>query len=281
MKISESTSYPHPVLAPWSTDISGAIFDADIVYREEGKNNQLSIRCEVNLDQPDLVALLESGAAAFGCFVRCQETGFRRLQRIGFPIGTHDFAPGALLGRVQVRPIVWSVKPIPAYNPTGVHPEFSGAMDIEAGQILALDDESIIEVTRPPLPAIESIFEIISSDEIPDGRFEIDTEQDRIIVKMGETTYQLVQELRQTDDDTRAVIMNALYAPIIMEVLEQLGEAGYEPFEQYRWLHPFRARCELTNIDIHKLELLNDAQQILLLPFGSLKQLTQYEGDEA
>jgi len=281
MKISESTSYPHPVLAPWSTDISGALFDTEIVYREEDKSNQLSIHCAARLDQPDIVALIQNGSAAFGCFVRCQETGFRRLQRIGFPTGSHDFAPGALLGRVQIRPIVWSVKPIPAYSPAGAHPEFSGAIDIEAGQILALDDELIIEVTRPPLPAVESIFEIISSEEIPEGRFEIDTEQDRVSIKMGEKTYQLVQELRQTDDDTRAVVMNALYAPIIMEVLEQLGEAGFEPFEPYRWLHPFKARCELTNIDIQKLELLNDAQKILSQPFGSLSLLTQYEGDEA
>ncbi len=210
-----------------------------------------------------------------------RKRAFVAFSASGFRLGPMTSLPGALLGRVQIRPIVWSVKPIPAYSPAGAHPEFSGAIDIEAGQILALDDELIIEVTRPPLPAVESIFEIISSEEIPEGRFEIDTEQDRVSIKMGEKTYQLVQELRQTDDDTRAVVMNALYAPIIMEVLEQLGEAGFEPFEPYRWLHPFKARCELTNIDIQKLELLNDAQKILSQPFGSLSLLTQYEGDEA
>ncbi|HSY35614.1 MAG TPA: hypothetical protein VK814_07690 [Acidobacteriaceae bacterium] len=280
MKISESTSYPHPVLAPWSTDISGAIFETKINYREELQSNQLSIHCQVTIDQPDILALIQNGSAIFGCFIRCQETGFRRLQRIGFPTGTHDFARGALLGRVQIRPIIWTIESISAYNPVGAHPEFSKAGGVDGGQILALGEEQIITVTRPPLPAIESIFEIRSSRDIPDGQFSIDAERNRITVTMDEATYRLVQELRQSNDDTRAVIMNALYSPILMEVLEQLGKRGYEPFEQYRWLHPFRARCELTNVDIKKLDKLNDAQKLLSRPFASLRRLIQSEGEQ-
>src|SRR5438093_777778 len=105
MKISESTSFPHPILASWSKDISGAGFSTEIVYREDENTNQLSIHCTVLLDQPDIVTLIRTGSASFGCFIKCQETGFRRLQRIGFPAGNHDFGPGALLGRVQIRPM--------------------------------------------------------------------------------------------------------------------------------------------------------------------------------
>jgi hypothetical protein len=280
MKISESTSYPHPVLAPWSSDISGAMFRAEVSYREEEQSNQLSIHCAATLDQPDIVALIRNGFATLGCLIRCQETGFRRLQPIGFPTGSHDFAPGALLGRVQIRPIIWSTKPIPHYRPIGVHMEFSDSLDIEIGEILALDKEKIIEVTRPPLPAIESIFEIKSSEELPENRFEIDAELDRVLVRMGVKTYKLVQELRVTDINTQIAVMNSLYVPIVMEVLTQLKERGYEPFESYRWLHPFKARCELSHIDIQKADFLNDAQKLLSFPFATQKKLTQYEGEE-
>ncbi|HUD55746.1 MAG TPA: hypothetical protein VMR02_10985 [Terracidiphilus sp.] len=98
MKISESTSYPHPVLAPWSTDISGFVFSTEIICREEEKNHQVTLHCNVTLDHPDILALIQNGSATCGCFIKCQETGFRRLQRVGVPSGTHDFAPGALLG---------------------------------------------------------------------------------------------------------------------------------------------------------------------------------------
>jgi len=278
MKIKESTSYPHPVLAPWSEDIGNANFDTKIFFQLNEAENQVTIRCDVTLDHPDICSLIEAGSATFGCFIKCQETGVRRLQPLGFPSGSQQFASGALLGRVQLRPMVWSTKQIMNYAPVGAHAEFASSMDIDIGQILALDDEQVLEVTRPPLPPLESIFEIQSSDQVPDGEFELDTTNDRITVLMPKTTYQLVQDLRGGDDGARAVLMNALYVPIIMEVLDQLRD-GDGQFEQYRWLHPFRAQCELASVDLSKPDLLNDAQRLLQQPFASLSQLIEY-GDE-
>lgn len=273
MKISETTSYPHPVLTPWSSDIEGASFTTAIQFRENGDRNQVSIHFQTQLDHPDIVHLIKSGAAGFGCYIRCQDTGMRRLQRIGFPSGVHHFAPGALLGRVQLRPMIWAVKEIPGYSPAGAHPEFTNGSDIQPGEILALDDEQTIDVIRPPLAPLESIFEIIASEEVKEGEFVVDTEADRITVRMAEATYQLVQALRQTDDLSRVAVMNALFVPVVMEVLERLQE-GLEQFEQYRWLHPFRARCEATNIDLENPDLLSDAQRLLDKPFALLQRLT-------
>jgi len=279
MKIKESTSYPHPVLAPWSEDIGNASFDTRIVFQLDEAENQVTIRCDVTLDHPDIRSLIEAGSATFGCFINCQDTGLRRLQPLGFPSGSQQFAGGALLGRVQLRPMVWSTRQIADYEPAGVHAEFAGGMNVDAGQILALDDEQVIEVTRPPLPPLESIFQIEASDEVPVGQFELDTADDRITVLMPKATFQLIQDLRNADESTRAALMNALYVPIIMEVLDQLRD-GDEQFEQYRWLHPFRARCELAQVDLTKPDLLNDAQKLLEQPFASLSQLIDYGDDE-
>lgn len=278
MKISETTSYPHPVLAPWSEDIAGASIDTEITFREKDEGSQVSIYFSAKLEQPNIVQLIQEGDATFGCLIRCQETGLRRLQRLGFPTGLFHFAPGALLGRVQLRPMVWAIKRIDSYSPEGAHTEFGNGCDIERGQILALDDEQTIDVTRPPLASIESIFEIIASDQVSDGRFDIDTESDKITVRMNEKTYLLVQSLREENEITRNVIMNALYIPIVMQVLDQLAD-GYDQFEQYRWLHPFKGRCELEGIDVKKPDLLNHAQQLLAMPFFALNQLIESKED--
>lgn len=276
MKISETTSYPHPVLAPWSGDIARATFHSELTLREDGSAQQVDIHCETTLDHPELVALIEQGDAAFGCFITCVSTGFRRMQRFGFPSGSHQFAPGALLGRVQLRPMVWALRPVPAYTPKGAHPEFGGATDIEAGQILALDDELRVDVLRPPIPSIESIFEIFSSQEIAEGEFEIDLSGDRIHIMMGEETFSLVQGLRQTDETTRAVIMNALFVPVVMEVLHQIA-AGPDQYSQCRWFEPFRKRSELLDVDLKSPELLTDAQILLGRPFTGLGRLVKEE----
>jgi hypothetical protein len=272
MKISETTSFPYPVLAPWSDDIVGSNIATEFAVREEREQNQVSIHCSATLDHPDIVGLIEEGAATFGCYIKCLDTGFRRLEEFGFPSGVRHFAPGALLGNVQLRPMVWSLKEISSYSPQGAHSEFSANFDISAGQILALDDQQTIEVTRPPLPSIESIFEIVSSNEVAEGAFDVEPLSDRVTVRMGEQTYQLVQALRHTSEATRLTVMNSLYVPIVMQLLSQLtGEI--EMFEQYRWFHAFRLRCEQSHIDFGKLDLLTDAQKLLEQPFASLKKL--------
>jgi hypothetical protein len=278
MKITETTSYPHPVLAPWSEDIQNARFETHIAFQLDEEQNQVTVRCEATLDHPDLRALIESGSATFGCFIKCEKTGLRRLQPLGFPAGSQQFASGALLGRVELRPMIWSARAIGQYLPSGAHAEFAEASDIDPGQILALDDAQVIDITRPPLPPLESIFEIQLSDDVADGTIEIDTDMDRVTVRMPKATYDLVQDMRSAHESTRAVLMNALYVPIIMEILDQL-RYGDDQFEQHRWLHPFRARCELAGVDITKPDLFNDAQRLLQQPFASLSQLIDY-GDE-
>lgn len=281
MKISETTSYPHPVLAPWSGDVEGSSFHAELTLREDGAAQRIDIHCEVSLDQPEIVSLIERGDAAFGCFITCVSTGFRRMQRFGFPSGSHQFAPGALLGRVQLRPMVWSLRTILAYRPAGTHAEFGGPADIEPGQILALDDELRVDVLRPPLPSIESIFEIFASQEVADGQFDIDLSGDRINIYMSEATFSLVQGLRQTTESTRGVVMNALFVPVVMEVLHHVA-TGEEQFAQCRWFEPFRKRSELLDVDLKSPTLLSDAQILLGLPFQELGRLVEEEenGDD-
>ncbi|HEY0959464.1 MAG TPA: hypothetical protein VGE05_09350 [Novosphingobium sp.] len=276
MKISETTSYPHPVLAPWSSDVAGSTFTAELTLREDGAAQQIDIHSHVQLDQADLVTLIENGDAAFGCFITCVSTGFRRMQRFGYPSGSHQFAPGALLGRVQLRPMIWAVRPIKSWRPTGAHSEFGGGADIEPGQILALDDEQRVDVLRPPLPSIESIFEIFSSTEVAEGEFDIDMAGDRINILMGEATYSLVQGLRQTTESTRSVVMNALFVPVVMEVLSQIM-TGEEQFSSCRWFEPFRKRSELLDVDLKAPSLLTDAQLLLGKPFNGLSRLFDEE----
>ena len=276
MKISETTTYPHPILAPWSRDIAGGTISTTINFREDEETNQLSIHCNVLINQPEILALVDQGAAEFGCFIKCNETGFRRLQPLGFPIGKHDFAQGALLGRVQFRPMIWAAKAIKDYAPRGAHAEFNGGSDIEPGQIIAIDEEQFIDVTRPTLPSIESIFDIDSSNNIALGEFEVDTGDHRITVLTDEKTFALVQGLRQTDEASRTSVMNGLYVPVVMEILNQL-RGGIEQFEQYRWLHPFLARCEQLGVDIESPSLLNDAQRLLGNPFAALNTLVDEE----
>lgn len=272
MKISESTTYPHPVLTPWSDDISGSPMSTIVGVQILDDGRRIVLTCDTTLNHPDILSILKTGKASFGVYIRCQETGFRELTELEFPHGVYEFPVGALLGRVHVRPMIWTRENIPGYLPQGAHTEYDGPLDVAAGRFLALDYAHAFDVAHPALPAIESIFEIKESQSVPEGEFNVDTDADRIAIHMAPQTFELVQKLRATNDAARAAIMNSLYAPTIMEILQQLKEAP-DSFDSFRWINPFRARCASVGVDIEAPQLLNDAQKLLDRPFATLSTM--------
>lgn len=277
MKISETTSYPHPVLTNWNDDIVGATFSAEPYLREDVESQSIDIHFTVDLTQPEIIELINNGGAQFGCFITCAATGLRRLQVYDYPSSTHEFTPGALLGRVLLRPMIWTTKKIDNYAPTGLHSEFGSGCEVAVGQLIALDDEYVVHVLNPPIPTFESIFEIKSSKEIKDGSFQIDLASDRIFLMMGEETYSLVQQLRNVERSNSSLIMNALYVPFVMEVLSYLAE-GPEQYSGFRWYKPFMHHCDQLDVDPQrKGDLLSNAQKLLNQPFALLKQIITVE----
>ena len=142
-----------------------------------------------------------------------------------------------------------------------------------------LDDEQRVNVFRPPVASIESIFEIAASAEIDAGLFEVDPGGDRILVRMAQETFDLVQNLRENDPASRSVVMNGLYVPVVMEVLHRLSH-GPEDFQSHRWFEPFHRRCDTFGVNFDTIELLSDAHKLLDLPFSGLFSLIDQEGND-
>lgn len=274
MKISEAAVHGHPVLAPWTDDIEGYEFDATIVFRENPEAKAVELRVDAVLDHQGIRDLIDHGKAVFGCSIRCRETGLRRLQQFAFPGSAHAFSSGALLGRVAIRPLVWTVEEIPGLSLAGMAEEFGDSIDVPRGEFIAIGDEQTIDVSRPPLPSVESIFEIKSSDDIEEGKFEVDPSGDRVVLRIAPDTFRLLQELRETGEISRSVVMNSVYVPMIMMLLDRLRD-GTGEFEGNRWLAPFVQRCELLEIDLDDPELFSDAQALLAGPFRDLSMLVE------
>jgi hypothetical protein len=242
---------------------------SNVDAREVDDSTRISINYDTSLEQAEILQLLGEKKACFGMYVRCQSTGLRELKELAFPTGSYTFEPGALLGRVQLRPMVWTKEQLNSYLPSGAHAEYDRAVHVDAGQFLAIEAEHIFDVAHPSLPPIESIFEIAEDPGVLEGSFSIDPSGDKVSIRMCHSTFQLVQRLRDESDATRAALMNALYAPVIMEILDQVrSDPG--AFDHLRWIHPFMARCSSLGVDVQNVNLLTDAQKILEYPFNTL-----------
>ena len=168
--------------------------------------------------------------------------------------------------------MIWLKSDLPSWDPGTIHPEFSPPLSLAHGDIIAIGDEHIISVGQAKLTPIESIFELDRSPDVPEGTLRVELERDRITILSGEKTHEIILLLREQAKG-KPVVMNAVYLPAVMEVLDALSD-GAEQYEGYRWYAPFIARCDSRGIDPSAgSSILESAQTLLDSPVGVLAQL--------
>lgn len=275
MRLTNEMTFPHPVLAAWRDDFQSGRFEVEIRFEEDLKDGGVELKFEGTLDSAAIEDLISAGSAMLGCFVVCQATGLRRLIELGSLPAAYIFASGELLDTVLLRPIVWILRDVSHWQPDGVHAEYDSPQKLSAGDIVAMADEFSILVSQADLPALETIFDLKVAENQPEGEFEIDLKRDRITILAGPQTKHLVDTLREMKGHASAAVMNSLYIPTIMTVLTSLESNGEDDYSGFRWLEPFRRRCERLNISPSAATAFRDAQRLLETPFLELKKLTE------
>lgn len=276
MRISELSRFPHPVLAPESGDFVSGEFDIDFEVEEKPTSGELSIEYKITLTQDSISELVTSGDAIVGMFVSCEDTFHRELRPLSWPSGRTDFAPGVLLNRVQLRPLVWLKVDLPSWSPEGMHPEFGTTVSLSRSSILAIGTEQIYSVGLAKLAELESVFELKPSESVQDG-FAVDPDSDRIVILVASKLYETICILRQQQGGS-AALMNGVFLPAVMELLDILSAGGHD-FYARRWHPVFIAKCDRLGIDPStQPPLLKSAQALLGFPTVKLTQLTVEEG---
>ena len=272
MRLSPETRFPHPVLGPRTGDFTAGEFDVEFTLVEHRQTGALALGHRITLTEPDIRHLVETGRAEAGCFVRCADTFFAELRSMSWPEGSSDFAAGRLLNRVSLRPIVWLVEPISDWDPGTINPEFVPPVALDRGEIIALGAEHVISVGQAKLAPMESIFQLEWSPDVPEGMLRVDPDPDRITIRAAPGTYETIQVLRGQRSG-RPVVMNAVYLPAVMEVLDALRMSP-DAFQGRRWYQTFRAKCDAKGIELSaNLQILESAQKLLEGPAEMLAAL--------
>jgi hypothetical protein len=273
MKFSDDMRFPHPVLTPETGDFTTGTFDLRVSYEEIRETGKATIRYEVDLTEPNIRTLVEDGVASVAAFVRCNDTYYSELHRLSWPSGTLEFAAGALLNRVTVRPLVYLTEELPAWKPQDLHEEFEGPLSLGSGDILAIGYEFVLNVGQARLAPLESIFALKCSPELPEGEIRINLDAEKITILAGTDTHKLISRLRE-EKLGRPAALNSIYLPAIMDVLDALGETP-EAFSGKRWKQPFVSRCDSLGIDPSSTNLFEGAQKLLEHPVSSLRVLVE------
>ena len=200
MRIPENTRFPHPVLGLDTGDFVVGEFSVQIEVIENRFTGAVTLEHAITLTESGILALVESNKASVGYIIKCADTFFSDLRQIAWSTGKTDFSPGLLLNRVSLRPIVWLKTDLNEWNPGTIHHEFEPPLSLNNGDIVAIGEELIFSVGQAKLAPIESIFDLVRSESISEGLFEVDTTGHRIALLVNEKMFQTLAQLRSITD---------------------------------------------------------------------------------
>ena len=276
MRITEQTRFPRPVLSPETGDYLEGEFIVAFEGREVRETGALVLEHDITLTEPAIRDLVVNGEAAVGCFVRCNDTYYTDLLRLSWPKGRSDFPPGTLLNRVTLQPLIWLERPLHSWDPGTIHHEFEPPVSLGDADVIAVGPVHVMSVGQAKFAPLESIFELRRAADTVKG-LSVDPEGDRVAIFVEDETFETINLLRGQSRG-QPVVMNGVYLPAMMEVLDLIRSAPGQ-YEGYRWHQPFLAKCDAKGIHLAQgMPLLEAAQRLLEWPVRSMSLLVS-EGE--
>lgn len=274
MKFDPNKAWPYPVLRPRSfgNDYPKAAFEVEVEVEKTRGSTAVTVDSEFYLSDPDLLGLVEQGAAHYVLLVKAPKTRFRNLVKSPVPEVKKEFSAGDLSGRVELAPFLIAERDF-VFRARGWHPDFANhAFHIAAGSVLAEDEprEYWIE-TADDEPLIGSIFAVKERDNFPDGFWDYEIADDRIWIIMSKKGCIQFSNARARVNNHQDgfYLVNGIYLPVLIAVLNDLDQATDE-FREYSWFSSVERRLEdleCKPIGSPDANRLLDAQKVLESPF--------------
>jgi hypothetical protein len=273
MKFSRDARYPHPVLDSITSDYIDGDFKVDFSILEGSNSGKVKFEYRISLTEPSLHALQGDFAEVF-VLINCKDTYFTRLIPLRKEDTLFEIEERLLHGSIILQPLFLSTSKIIDFTSKNLHEEFMGSPWVfEKNDVLAVADRSSYSIGHDKLAPIVSIFNFKLKESIEDFLIEVDVEDDFIEIYVNEKTLEMINGLR-AQSELRAVVLNSIYLPAVIEVLIQLKQDEERLSENY-WYSSFVAKCDKLGLNIKSDQAYEMAQKILGNP---IKHLDKFSG---
>jgi len=270
MLIRPSTTFAHPVLSPHTDDYGDREFDISLEVEETPDAGEVKLKGLCNLDDPAPRELIDSGQATLGVVVECLETYFQIFVPVPADGFTLEFCAGELRGRVAVQAVAAASRDGVQLESKFIASDYPlHTKRLGIGDVIALSAIHTFEAGLDKLLPMESIFHLISSEEVADGMFQVGLDTEAIRLEVHPKLYSTIYGIRGTK--LRDILLPSLFLPAVMNALDAMRSGGYEG---QRWHRVIQARCSNEGIIVdNSTDLALSAQRLLDGPLGLLRDM--------
>ncbi|GAB3309956.1 hypothetical protein [Luteimonas notoginsengisoli] len=275
MRIKQSASFPHPILAEATGDYGPNKFQLSLEVQEQAAAGDVHLTGKLLLDDGSILKLIEAGQAVSGLMIYCQGTYLDAFENRDLGDIELDLSGGKVRGPVHVRGVVVALQDGLKLDSAAISDEFPDeSRFVDAGDLLAMTDELSFEAGLEKLSPMESIFRLKLHEELTEGVFALDLDDEAIGILAAPSLHRFLSLLRE--QAARDALLSSLYLPVVMSVLDAMHD---EPdYVDKRWHSVMSARCNAEGIDLANPDLASAAQRLLDSPLGSLQRVFEKLG---
>jgi len=256
-------AFPYPVVAPFRDDVSANEFSVELSVLADG--GRIYIDCTFKLANEALSRLIADGQACFALHLEAERVYFRKIVNHLGATSRVELRGTEVTGNVEWLPLVLSARQIEGYRPDGLHEDYGDqTFGIEANEILAIGNggKFTVDPHYDPLKKISSIMQILRSEKVKSGPYEMDPSGEKITVFLSAEDHEKYGELRNLPQ-IEGILCNAIVLPCLVEAIRLLKEEETGA----RWNVVLRKRLdELVPDWRDKGEPLDLAQRVLSSP---------------
>ena len=277
-------AWPHPVLRPpsYGDDYPNAEFEVEIEFKAIKKSTAVELSVGFELSEPDLLRLVADGTARYVLLIKAPKTHLRECIQSDNTFVERSYSAGKLAGKVEISPFLICTRDLRDFESKGWHTDFEGhTFNISAGSVLAEDQPKHYWLDTAEEGPIGSMVDLISNPMHPNGYWEYDLENDRILIVMSTDDASRLKFARKhlASRDEGSYLMNGLYLPALVAVLTE-ADKNTDLYEDYRWFASLKQR--LNDVGCEPIGSKNanrvvDSQRVLDFPYAKMPMIDKAE----
>jgi len=270
MKYDPDKSFGYPVLTAHSDDYLKSSFQTEFDFNINKDNpKEFLIEYTFVCGVRELIEFVRQGNASYWMKVTCRSTFYSKMYEVTasgmLKIDGHNLRDSVELSGYIIG------KKYAEFQSTKIHPEFGySAFSVSNGQVLAQGVPRIYVTEKEFWKPLSSIFQYRPDDDLKDGEFTVDLDNDDgyvwIIARQDQK--KKLQDFQQSKDG-KTILLNTVFFAAVSQMIEALKERP-EQYSDKKWAKILMAKAASKNINLNNNRPLIATQQLLDRPLRKL-----------
>jgi hypothetical protein len=215
----------------------------------ESVKDTVQVSYTLQIRNKSLLALLDKGQASIYLAFYSAETLFKQLIQIKELSGQLQLQRGAVMGSLEIEPLIVASQKIIGFSPPGINKEYGNIQfEIERGAPLAIGERDIFPISFARR-TFQDLIRVQTSTELDKNEYEISIASNVITIIMGINVRQ-AWELMSADSSYRPFLFISIYKDTFLEAL--LALVSGDDVEEFAWAKKLIDNFEKVGLDISR-----------------------------